>query len=312
MAIAIKQHLPLAVTQLLSGTSWKGGPLTQLEDTVSTPKADDLVLNHAWIKPFLLKFNDRVPSGFFVTDTFLFLDRLWSGKLLIPQEEGDCKKTLACQEAKKLKNLIGALRALWRSSGLVSITGFGILILWYLHYMYLCRFCLHLWWYVKNTRCSCISFLSFLTTSIPPIQPSIYITTHHLGKQGSHPRISELKALLIPSPTRSRKACILEGVGNTWSHEKHASTFSDWTYYESSVKPYFDPSPIMATFRSLLKNFSGDGLYVKFHQTQKELAKLNHIFFSFFRTAGWWCICESCSGARAGQWQWVWYNIAVG
>lgn len=155
MAIAIKQHLPLAVTQLLSGASWKGGPLTQLEDTVSTPKAEDLVLNHAWIKPFLLKFNDRVPSGFFVTDTFLFLDRLWSGKLLIPQEEGDCKKTLACQEAKKLKNLIGALRALWRSSGLVSITGFGILIFTLYVSLQLLFTPLVI---CKKTRCSCISF----------------------------------------------------------------------------------------------------------------------------------------------------------
>lgn len=220
MAIAIKQHLPLQVTQLLSGTSWKGGPLIQLEDTVSTPKAEDLVLNHAWIKPFLLKFNDRVPSGFFVTDTFLFLDKLWSGKLLIPLEEGDCKKTLACQEAKKLKNLIGALRALWRSSGLVSTTGFEILIftvylyLWFLFTLMVLVICKIPG--VVASQC----FMFFYQPPVYSTHPAIHLTTHHLGKQGSHPRISELKALLIPSPTRSRKACILEGVGNTWSHKK--------------------------------------------------------------------------------------------
>lgn len=119
MAISLKQSLPLSVTQLLASDNWKGGPLVQLEDTISTPRADSLVLNYSWVVPFVKKFNDRAPSGFYITDVFLFLDRLWYGKLLQPLEAGDSKQSLAAEESKKIKSLIGALRALWRSSNLV-------------------------------------------------------------------------------------------------------------------------------------------------------------------------------------------------
>lgn len=68
---------------------------------------------------FVAKFNDRVPSAFFITDVFLFLDRLFHGALLKPLEAGESKKTLAALEARKVKNLIGSLRSLWRSSALV-------------------------------------------------------------------------------------------------------------------------------------------------------------------------------------------------
>ena len=119
MAISLKQSLPLSVTQLLTGDAWKGGALIQLEDTTSTPRAEALVLNYSWVVPFVKKFNDRVPSAFFVTDVFLFLDRIWFGKLLQPLNAGETKQSLAAEESKKIKSLIGALRALWRSSSLV-------------------------------------------------------------------------------------------------------------------------------------------------------------------------------------------------
>lgn len=130
MAISLKQSLPLSVTQLLTSENWKGGALVQLEDTISTPRAECLVLNYSWVVPFVKKFNDRVPSGFFVTDVFLFLDRLWYGKLLLPLEAGDSKQSLAAEESKKIKSLIGALRALWRSSNLVCKF---IRVGWFLH-----------------------------------------------------------------------------------------------------------------------------------------------------------------------------------
>ena len=57
-----------------------------------------------------------MPSVFFVTDVFLFLDKLYQSKLLIPLEEGDTKQSLAGVEGNKIKLLIGALRSLWRSS----------------------------------------------------------------------------------------------------------------------------------------------------------------------------------------------------
>lgn len=121
MAFKIKSHLPVSVLQLLAGDAWKGGGLVQLPDTISTPKASQLVLNYCWLKPVVLQFRDRVPSAFFVADVFLWLDRMWVGKLLVPLNEGDTKETLAAEEAKKIKLLVSALRALWRSSQLVAV-----------------------------------------------------------------------------------------------------------------------------------------------------------------------------------------------
>ena len=117
MAVQIKQGLPLPVQQLIGGHAWKGGPLVQLADgTMSRAVSEDVVLNYAWVKPFVAQFNDRVPSGFYITDVFLMLDRLYFQKLLIPLEEGESKETLAASESKKIKLLVGCLRALWRSS----------------------------------------------------------------------------------------------------------------------------------------------------------------------------------------------------
>lgn len=119
MAVAIRQSLPTAVFQFLSGSEWKGGPLIQLEDTITSARAEDLILNYTWIKPVIVKFDDRVPSGFFLTDTILYMDRMWGGKLLIPTSSDETKQSLAADEGKKIKILISCLRALWGSSTLV-------------------------------------------------------------------------------------------------------------------------------------------------------------------------------------------------
>lgn len=121
LACTIRSGLPLSVAQVIESAAWKGGPLIQLTDTITRPQADDLVLNHCWIKPFVQKFREKVPSGFFVVDTFLYLDKLYNGKLLQPLNAGDSKHSLASEEAKKVKLLIGTLRALWRSSKLVQL-----------------------------------------------------------------------------------------------------------------------------------------------------------------------------------------------
>lgn len=121
MALKIKEHLPVSVIQLLASDAWKGGGLVQLPDTISTPRANQLVLNYCWLKPVVLQFRDRVPSGFFIADVFLWLDRMWLGKLLIPLNEGESKETLAGEESKKIKLLVSALRGLWRSSQSVVV-----------------------------------------------------------------------------------------------------------------------------------------------------------------------------------------------
>ncbi|CAK9100829.1 Uncharacterized protein SCF082_LOCUS47170, partial [Durusdinium trenchii] len=115
LAIQVKQGLPLEVTQLLTSDGFAGGALVQV-DTLSSARAEDLVLNYHWVRPFVQHFRDRVPSGFFVADVFLFLDTLYQGKALRPTSKQETKESMAAEEGKRTKILIGCLRALWRSS----------------------------------------------------------------------------------------------------------------------------------------------------------------------------------------------------
>ena len=121
LAMDLRMGLPLSVAQVLASPEWKGGVLVQLEDTMTTPKAEDLVLNYPWVLPFVKQFRDRIPSQFFITDCFVYLDKTYNDKLFLPVEPGVSKLSLAVDEAKKIKLLMGALRALWRSSTLVII-----------------------------------------------------------------------------------------------------------------------------------------------------------------------------------------------
>lgn len=120
MASSLRANLPLSVVQVVGSSSWVGGALVQLENTLCKPKADDLVLNYCWICPFVRKFRSQIPSQFFLTDVFLYMDKMFSGRLLTPQYAGESKVSLATEEAKKVKLCIGALRGLWRSTCKVS------------------------------------------------------------------------------------------------------------------------------------------------------------------------------------------------
>lgn len=121
MALDIKTKLPVAVAQVLGSDQWAGGALVQLDDTISTPKSEDMILNHCWMLPVVKKFRDRVPSQFFLADVMVYMDKLFFQKLLVPVQEGDSKLSLATNEAKKIKMLIGGLRTLWRSSVLIQL-----------------------------------------------------------------------------------------------------------------------------------------------------------------------------------------------
>lgn len=59
----------------------------------------------------------KVPSAFLLTDVLLQLDRLLAHKLVVPGH-GDTKVVAAARDAKRLKKLMGALRALYRNSTL--------------------------------------------------------------------------------------------------------------------------------------------------------------------------------------------------
>ena len=56
-----------------------------------------------------------MPSAFYITDCFLYLDLILKKKLFKPSE-GETRKDLAAKEGVRGKRMIGALRALWRSS----------------------------------------------------------------------------------------------------------------------------------------------------------------------------------------------------
>ena len=122
LAFNIKCTLPLAVSQVLTAETWKGGPLVQLDSEVARCTASDVKVNRAWLAPFVKAFPDRVPSQFLIADTFLYLDRLFMGSLLLQYKEDEVqtKNTLAADEAQKVKRLIGGLRNLWRSSPLLA------------------------------------------------------------------------------------------------------------------------------------------------------------------------------------------------
>lgn len=59
----------------------------------------------------------KVPSAYLMTDVFLALDGLLGKKLFHPDRKaGEDRMRVAGREALKCKRLVGALRALWRSS----------------------------------------------------------------------------------------------------------------------------------------------------------------------------------------------------
>jgi len=68
-----------------------------------------------------------VPSGFYLSDSLLWLDRLLGGGLLVPSPEAD-KLALAGKEAKRIKKLMGALRHLFRNSYSVFIASVNIFV----------------------------------------------------------------------------------------------------------------------------------------------------------------------------------------
>jgi len=57
----------------------------------------------------------QVPSAFYITDCFLYLDLILKKKLFKPPA-GETRKDLAGKEGVRGKRMMGALRALWRSS----------------------------------------------------------------------------------------------------------------------------------------------------------------------------------------------------
>lgn len=146
LACEMKAGLPLCIAQVLEAPDWQGGSLIQLEDTVSTPRAEDLILNYHFMLPIIKRFRDKVPSQYFLGDTVLYLNKLYFERLLIPKVPGESRVSLAVDEAKKLKLLVGALRTLWRNSALIPLVNLVVVYgnLWGPTLLHWIRVCCHL------------------------------------------------------------------------------------------------------------------------------------------------------------------------
>ena len=80
---------------------------------------EDLAVNFAWLRAWVEHFPEKIPSGFFMTDVILELDRQLELKLLLPEEgtppTRDFKIERARHEADSIKRLLQALRYLYRN-----------------------------------------------------------------------------------------------------------------------------------------------------------------------------------------------------
>lgn len=82
-----------------------------------------------WLRPLVEAYPEQCPSGFFLVDALLEMDRRFDGKLLVlPPVNGrmvdtpnDQKLEMATTEVKKLKKLYSALRYLYRN-GFSAVT----------------------------------------------------------------------------------------------------------------------------------------------------------------------------------------------
>jgi len=61
----------------------------------------------------------EVPSGFYLTDSLLALDKMMSSSLLNPAK-GKTKRDVAGEESKRMKRLMSALRHLFRNCFLAT------------------------------------------------------------------------------------------------------------------------------------------------------------------------------------------------
>eukprot|EP00434_Breviolum_minutum_P016188 symbB.v1.2.014264.t1/scaffold1033.1/size247163/2 len=81
-------------------------------DGCTRPTYKDIAVNYVWLRPLCEKWPDRIPSGFFLADTFLMMDSFMGNLLLMGP---DPEIELAREEARRVTRLLGALRYLWRN-----------------------------------------------------------------------------------------------------------------------------------------------------------------------------------------------------
>ncbi|CAE7826675.1 hmu [Symbiodinium sp. CCMP2592] len=119
IAMAMREHLPLAVRDLIEGPNWRGGAIVRLESDVARPSALEVSRHYFLLKPWVQALPTTVPSAFMITDTLLLLNQLLELKLF-PVKPVESVINNAAAEAVKIKKLLQALRYLFRSSGSIA------------------------------------------------------------------------------------------------------------------------------------------------------------------------------------------------
>jgi len=123
LAIVMKSCLPPSLLAMVDDGTWPGSCLMVVGDPDGKPSAAEVAQNHCFLKPLVMKYPSKVPSGYFLTDAYLYLDlllnkRLFKPKAADPKENKPAvtRAGLAGLEGVKAKKLLGGLRTLWRSS----------------------------------------------------------------------------------------------------------------------------------------------------------------------------------------------------
>ncbi|CAE7176053.1 unnamed protein product [Symbiodinium necroappetens] len=119
LAAMTYEHLPAEMMLLLQSPSWRGGKVIKLTSELARPTVAEISLHYRWLKPWATMMPSVVPSGYFITDVFLVLNRLLEGKLLVVRDNESIRGK-AAEEACRLRKLIQGLRYLFRSSDLVA------------------------------------------------------------------------------------------------------------------------------------------------------------------------------------------------
>ena len=118
LARAWENNMPETARGLIDNKQWKGGPIITLHDTVAWSTVEKDATNNAvpFVRESVIRYGDRIPSGFFFTDVFLLLHKNLNERLLIPKNADETVLSLASAEAGKLKKVMQHLRAMWRGN----------------------------------------------------------------------------------------------------------------------------------------------------------------------------------------------------
>ncbi|CAK9000473.1 unnamed protein product [Durusdinium trenchii] len=103
-------QLQACVHTLLQDGNWKAGAIVRLDNALTRCSAADVAINFHMLRPIISFSSDKVPSGYFLTDCILRLDKLFQEKMLV-----------GGQSKLQLKKLVGAEEVGWGCASALAI-----------------------------------------------------------------------------------------------------------------------------------------------------------------------------------------------